>query len=102
MTTLLVTGGAGFVGSHTCLTLVLAGYDIIVFDSCSTSSSISIDRVKCLSDSRISSGKISLINGDIRNFKELDKVFHNAKEYGEPISAVLHFAGLKAVRRISF
>ena len=71
MPTLLVTGGAGFVGSHTCLVLLLAGYDIIVFDSCTNSSSISIDRIRSIAKQNESSGEIILVNGDLRIYKDI-------------------------------
>ena len=97
MPTLLVTGGAGFVGSHTCLVLLLAGYDIIVFDSCTNSSSISIDRIRSIAKQNESSGEIILVNGDLRIYKDIETAFIDAKELGKPIDAVLHFAALKSV-----
>ncbi len=84
---ILVTGGAGYIGSHTTLLLLDAGYDVIVFDNFSNASAESIRRVEALTDK-----KTILIEGDIRSRKDLEAVFSNHK-----IDAVIHFAGLKAV-----
>jgi len=83
----LVTGGAGYIGSHTAIVLIEAGYDIVVFDNFSNSSRESIKRVE-----KIVNRKIPLIEGDIRDKESLREVFKNYK-----IDAVIHFAGLKAV-----
>ena len=84
---ILVTGGAGYIGSHTTLLLLNAGYEVIVFDNFSNASAESIRRVEALTDK-----KTILIEGDIRSRKDLEAVFSNHK-----IDAVIHFAGLKAV-----
>ncbi len=83
----MVTGGAGYIGSHTTLLLLNAGYDVIVFDNFSNASAESIRQVEALTDK-----KTILIEGDIRSRKDLEEVFSNHK-----IDAVIHFAGLKAV-----
>ena len=83
----LVTGGAGYIGSHTIVLLVEAGYEVVIFDNFSNSSRESINRVE-----RLVNKKISLVEGDIRNADELQKVFDNYR-----IESVIHFAGLKAV-----
>ena len=85
--TILVTGGAGYIGSHTTLTLLEAGYDVVVLDNLCNSSAESLHRVSRLT------GKTPLfIEGDIRDAALLDELFAR-----HPITAVLHFAGLKAV-----
>ncbi len=84
---ILVTGGAGYIGSHTCILLIEAGYEVIVFDNFSNSSIESIKRVE-----KIVGSSIVVIEGDIRNRDDLRGVFENHK-----IDAVIHFAGLKAV-----
>lgn len=84
---LLVTGGSGYIGSHTTVQLLQAGYEIVVLDNLSNSCLDSIARVKKITDK-----DISFVEGDIRNLEILKKIFH---EY--PITAVLHFAALKAV-----
>ena len=84
---ILVTGGAGFIGSHTCVELLNAGYDIVVVDNLYNSSEKSLDRVKELT------GKdFSFYPYDIRDKENMKKVFENHK-----IDACIHFAGLKAV-----
>lgn len=87
MAIILVTGGAGYIGSHTCVELLEAGHDVVVFDNLSNSSEESLARVQALT------GKsLKFIQGDIRNTQQLDQVFASNK-----IDAVIHFAGLKAV-----
>jgi UDP-glucose 4-epimerase len=83
----LVTGGAGFIGSHTCVELLGDGYEIVVFDNLSNSSCRSIERVEAITGKRL-----VFIKGDIRDVETLDAVF---KEF--LFDAVIHFAGLKAV-----
>lgn len=84
---ILVTGGAGYIGSHTCIALCEAGYDIVVYDNLSNSSSEAINRV-----SKIVGLPIKFIEGDIRNKDLLREVFANHDFF-----SVIHFAGLKAV-----
>jgi len=83
----LVTGGAGYIGSHTCIALHEAGYEFVVFDNFCNSSRESIKRVE-----KIIEKKISLEEGDIRDKEALQRVFDKYK-----IEFVIHFAGLKAV-----
>ena len=84
---ILITGGAGYIGSHTLISLAKAGYEFVVFDNLSNSSKKSIKRVE-----KIIKKPIAFEKGDIRNKKDLNKVF---KKY--EIDSVIHFAGLKAV-----
>ncbi|MFI8480848.1 UDP-glucose 4-epimerase GalE [Pseudomonas sp. NPDC078700] len=84
---ILVTGGAGYIGSHTTLALLEAGYDVLVLDNLCNSSAQSLDRVH-----RICGRSPIFIEADIRDPLLLDNLFSSQK-----ISAVLHFAGLKAV-----
>ena len=83
----LVTGGAGYIGSHTCIALHEAGFDFVVFDNLCNSSQESLRRVE-----KIIGKKINFIEGDIRSKTDLQKVFDAYK-----IDSVIHFAGLKAV-----
>jgi UDP-glucose 4-epimerase len=87
MNHILLTGGAGYIGSHTALELLNAGYKVISFDNFSNSSDEALRRVEQLTEHRIIS-----INGDIRDEPALRQVF---SQYN--IAAVVHFAGLKAV-----
>ena len=87
MANILVTGGAGYIGSHTCVELLNANHDVVVFDNLSNSSVESLKRVQELT------GKcLTFVKGDIRNSEQLDQVFAQHQ-----IDAVIHFAGLKAV-----
>jgi len=87
MAKILVTGGAGYIGSHTCVELLQAGHDVIVFDNLSNSSEESLNRVQ-----DITQKSLTFVQGDIRNADELDRVFQE-----HSIDAVIHFAGLKSV-----
>jgi len=84
---ILLTGGAGYIGSHTALELLAAGFDILVLDNLSNSKLEAIHRTRQLANKNF-----EFIEGDIRDRQLLDKIF---KSY--PITAVVHFAGLKAV-----
>jgi len=84
---ILVTGGAGYIGSHTCVLLLEAGYDVVVLDNLSNSSPKSIGRVE-----KITGKKIKFYECDILDKNGIRKIF---KE--NDIDAVIHFAGLKAV-----
>jgi UDP-glucose 4-epimerase len=83
----LVTGGAGYIGSHTCVELLLADYDVIVVDSLMNSREESIRRISEISGKKLGFQKVSLLDK-----AGLDAVFQE-----EPVDAVIHFAGLKAV-----
>ena len=83
----LVTGGAGYIGSHTLISLHEAGYEFVVFDNLCNSSKESLKRVE-----KIISKKIAFEEGDIRDREALEEVFNKYK-----IDSVIHFAGLKAV-----
>ena len=84
---ILVTGGAGYIGSHTLIELNDAGFDFIVLDNLSNSSQEAIKRVE-----KIINKKITFIKGDIRDKELLRKIFSENE-----IDSVIHFAGLKAV-----
>lgn len=84
---ILVTGGAGYIGSHTCVQLLDAGYDVIVVDNLVNSCEESLNRVKELTGKDMKFYMTSLLDG-----KNLEAIFAN-----EQIDAVIHFAGLKAV-----
>ena len=87
MRKILVTGGAGYIGSHTTLSLLQAGFDVLVLDNLSNSSAESLSRV-----ARIGGRTATFIQGDIRDRALLGRLFSE-----NAVDAVLHFAGLKAV-----
>ncbi len=99
MRCLLITGAAGFIGSHTSLVLLNAGYKLFLLDNFSNSSPIALERVGRLSN--LSNEKVkermTIVNGDIRDFSLLENIFLSAEKNGEKIISVFHFAGLKAV-----
>ncbi|MEJ2123816.1 MAG: UDP-glucose 4-epimerase GalE [Alphaproteobacteria bacterium] len=87
MTSILVTGGAGYIGSHTTTSLLNSGHDVTILDNLSNCDATVIDRIE-----RISATRPELIVGDVRDDDLLNQIFQS-KRY----DAVIHFAGLKAV-----
>ena len=91
MAKLLITGGAGFIGSHTCLVLLEAGHSLVVLDNFANSSPEALRRVAELAG--VTAGqRLQVLEGDIRSSADLDRAFAAGS-----IEAVVHFAGLKAV-----
>ena len=84
---ILVTGGAGFIGSHTVVELLQAGHQVSVLDNLSNSSEKSLQRVEA-----ITGRKVPFYKADILDRQALEEIFS-----GEKVDAVIHFAGLKAV-----
>ena len=84
---ILVTGGAGYIGSHTCVELINAGHDVVVVDNLCNSKENSLDRV-C----EITGKRPKFYNADLRDVETLRPAFSE-----NSIDAVIHFAGLKAV-----
>ncbi|WP_456485262.1 UDP-glucose 4-epimerase GalE [Hydrogenimonas sp.] len=85
MKKIFVTGGAGYIGSHTCVELLNAGYEVVVYDNLSNSSEEAIRRIE-----KITGKPLTFIKGDIRDADALEKAMKGC-------DAVIHFAGLKAV-----
>jgi UDP-glucose 4-epimerase len=84
---ILVTGGTGFIGSHTCVALIEAGHEVIVIDDLSNSR---VDVLDCVE--RIAGKRLAFFEGDVRDRRLLREIFAQ-----RPVDAVIHFAGLKAV-----
>ena len=84
---ILVTGGAGYIGSHTCIELIHAGYEVVVVDNLVNSSEEAVRRVE-----KITGAKVPFYQVDILDAPALSQVFEKEK-----IDSVIHFAGLKAV-----
>ena len=99
MRCVLVTGAAGFIGSHTSLVLLNAGYKLFLLDNFTNSSPIALNRMAGISQlpKNEVEERISIIKGDIRDLSLLERIFSTAKSQGEEITSVIHFAGLKAV-----
>lgn len=87
MSTILVTGGAGYIGSHTCVELLESGYDVVVVDNLCNSSKESLKRVE-----QITGKSVKFYEGDIADKVVMNKIFEENDIFG-----VIHFAGLKAV-----
>ena len=93
----LLTGGAGFIGSHIALLLLQRGYDVIILDSFVNSSPNVINAIKSYLDSNSFNYNLNTIKGDIRDKRILNEVFINSVNEGNPIKAVIHLAGWKSV-----
>ena len=83
----LVTGGAGYIGSHTCVELLEAGHEVFVVDNLCNGHEAALERVR-----GITNRELQFTNADIRDANALNTIFNNFKP-----EAVIHFAGLKAV-----
>lgn len=84
---ILVTGGLGYIGSHTCVELLQAGHQVTIFDNLSNSRRDVLERI-----ARVAGRPARLVEGDVRDRQALQQVFRDV-----PVAAVIHFAGLKAV-----
>ena len=90
-TCVLVTGGAGFIGSHTCVELIERGYSVVVVDDLSNSSAKAIDRVRAITGTE-GTDRLTFYEASILDEAALELVFAR-----HDIDAIIHFAGLKAV-----
>ena len=84
---ILVTGGTGYIGSHTCVELLKNGYEVVIIDNLCNSKKEVVDNIK-----KITNKQVQFVEGDVRDKDLLRTIFKNNK-----IAAVIHFAGLKAV-----
>ena len=84
---ILLTGGAGFIGSHTCVEIVEAGHDVVIADDLSNSKPAVLDRLK-----ELTGKEIPFYNIDVADRQKVDEMFAKEK-----FDAVIHFAGFKAV-----
>ena len=98
MRTILVTGGTGFIGIHTCLCLIKKGYRVIIIDNLINSHYESINGLKKILEKEENNFvQFEFIKGDVRDKKFLTKIFQRFNKEGKSISSVIHFAGLKSV-----
>ena len=84
---ILITGGAGYIGSHTCIEMINAGYEVVVVDNLDNSNAESLKRVE-----KITGTSVKFYKEDVRDKEALRRIFSENK-----IEAAIHFAGLKAV-----
>ena len=97
MSSLLITGGAGFIGSHVCHALIQNGYDLYIIDNLKNSTSKSINILENL-DKNKNRKIIKFFEGDIKNDSSLREIFNIAKNNNSPIESVLHLASLKQIK----
>ncbi len=99
MKRILLTGGCGFIGSHTCFSLLENGYEVVIVDSLTNSNKKSIDGIKKIFEKKgiNISNKLDFFKGDLRDRDFINAVFQKARSEKKPIEGVIHFAGLKAV-----
>ena len=99
METILITGGCGYIGSHTCLKLLESNYNLLLIDSLVNSSKNSLVKIKqILNFKKIDiENKIEFIEGDLRDKLLLDSIFEKYITSKRPITKVIHFAGLKSI-----
>ena len=97
MKRILVTGGTGYIGSHTCASLLEGGNEVYILDSLFNSSKKSLDNIELIfSNRKIDiSNRLHFFEGDLRDKEFIDSVFKKAKSKGNSIDGVIHFAGLK-------
>ena len=101
MSTILITGGLGYIGSHTCLNLIRNGYDLIIIDSLINSSEETLKKITQTliqtNGSKNQYGKYHFRKGDLKNKIWLNKIFNEFTSKNEAIDCVIHLAGLKSV-----
>ncbi len=99
MKRVLLTGGAGYIGSHTCIELLKRDYEIYIIDSFTNSSRVCIKKVLEIlrNENKGKNYKIKVFEGDIRNKKFVEDCFKNLYDSDKYIDGVIHFAGLKSV-----
>ena len=99
MKTIIVTGGTGFIGSHTCLVLLKRNYKVIIIDSLINSSLETLEKIKIIIKDQVPNidNRLQFFKSDITDIIQLDKVFRNIINKNNTVSAVIHFAGLKSV-----
>lgn len=104
MSHILITGGCGFVGSHTCISLIEKGYSLVILDNEINSTSKSLIRIQNFLNAKVSNieKKITFINTDLKNFNNLLSVFSNLQKNHMKIDFVIHLAGLKDMNKSLF
>ena len=98
MTNILVTGGAGFIGSHTSLVLMEQGYNVFVIDSFENSSIKSLNKVlEIYNNKGLKGAQLSIFEGNLCDKNRIKEIFFEIHNFNKKIDGIIHFAGLKAV-----
>ncbi len=99
MTTILLTGGLGFIGSHTSISLLQKGFNVLIIDSLVNSKISTLSNIKKIAfvNEKNIQSKLYFREGDIRNKYWLKSIFKQFKDEKKPITSVMHFAGLKSI-----
>ena len=98
MANILITGGFGFIGSHTCIKLLESNHNLIVIDSFKNSSDLIIQNINAILKKYNLFKNLKSFRGDIKDANLLEKIFQESKNNSQPIEVVIHFAGYKSVR----
>ena len=99
MNSILITGGAGFIGTHTSLVLIEQGFRVILIDSFCNSTKRSIANLsKLIKDKKLDISKFHFYEGDVRDIDFLRNIFQSETSSASRIETVIHFAGLKSVK----
>ena len=98
MVNILVTGGLGYIGSHTCAKLIEEGHNIFILDSLVNSSLFVLKNLEIIKKELKKSNVLCFFKGDVRNREIIEKIFIHSNNLGYKIDFIFHFAGLKSVR----
>ena len=93
MATILVTGGSGFIGSHTCISLLDQGYDGSILDSLANSYISVLDKIKTINKEET---EVKFVKGDLRDISLIETVFQDAKDRGKEIGISYTFCWIKS------
>ena len=96
MSTILTTGGLGFIGSHTSISLLKKGFNVLIIDSLINSKISALSNIKKIAFDKDIKSKLYFREGDIRNKSLMISIFQEFSDKEEPITSVIHFAGLKS------
>ena len=99
MRTILTTGGLGYIGSHTTISLIKYGFNVLIIDSLINSKQNTLKNIEKILKNEIGEikGKLFFRKGDLRNESWLNQIFQEFKDTNNPIESVIHFAGLKSI-----
>ena len=102
MSLILTTGGLGFIGSHTCISLLKNGFDILIIDSLVNSSIENLEKIKSIKYNESLEGKIYFCEGDLRNINWLDEIFKKQLKNNHQIEQIKESLNMKMILRNLF